>query len=144
MGEMEQVCVQCSAEGDVILAEVKISLFAGDVVKEHERFKNRAGIESVPVIRAGGNDEFSIFFAAELFDHIVGMAHESFYDFVGELVIAADIEEVDETVRQNIKFVPVERVEDIINSALVSHNEPATREDYHPCVSSVHTRGSSQ
>lgn len=67
---------------------------------------------------------------------------------VGTVFIPAenvpDIEEVDETVRQNIKFVPVERVEDIINSALVSHNEPAAREDYHPCVSSVHTRGISQ
>ncbi len=51
-----------------------------------------------------------------------------------------DLDEVDETVKENVKFIPVGRVEDIINRALVSHSEPAVRDDYIPVPDSAHVR----
>ena len=41
-----------------------------------------------------------------------------------------DLDEVDETVKENVKFIPVDRVEDIIKCALVAHSESVKREDY--------------
>lgn len=49
-----------------------------------------------------------------------------------------DIDEVDEVVRQSIKFVPVDRVEDIISRALVPHAESAVHEDYIPVADGAH------
>lgn len=51
-----------------------------------------------------------------------------------------DLDEVDETVKEKVKFIPVGRVEDIINRALVSHSEPVARDDYIPVPDSAHVR----
>ena len=51
-----------------------------------------------------------------------------------------DLDEVDETVKENVKFIPVDRVEDIIKSALVAHSESVKREDYIPVHDSAPVR----
>lgn len=55
-----------------------------------------------------------------------------------------DIDEVDDTVKQNLRFIPVAYVEEIIDCALLSHEQKADSQDYCPAAMPAANRRISQ
>ena len=96
IGEIEQVLMQRPAEGDDVLGEIEIALLVRDVVQHHERLEDRAAVEPVPVAGAGGDDLLPVLLAPDMVRDVVGVPHERRDDPVGELIVPADVEKIDE------------------------------------------------
>ena len=92
--QIEQIDACRAAEGENVLRKIEEPRLSGDVVEEHDRLHDGAGVETVPVRRRLGDVDLAVLLASELADHVIDMVRHCRDDLFHKGGIVADLGEI--------------------------------------------------